>query len=78
VAQILQHRRNHETFRLLHVEEQARPDLFDHFRITGVPTLVVVDNKVICGRLQQPRTAEQIRTFLKPWLHYPGQVVASR
>lgn len=76
LAQILQHRKNHDTFRLYQVEEDSRPDLFEHFRITAVPTLVVVDNQVIRGRLQQPRTAEQIRTFLKPWLNYPGRVSA--
>ena len=68
LAQVLQRRRNHDTFSLRYVPQEERPDLLERFRIGTTPTLVVVDQKVVRGRLVQPRGCEEIQTFLAPWL----------
>lgn len=68
LAQVLQRRHNHETFRYYRVAQEERPDLLDKFRIALTPTLVVVENKRICARLETPRSSRQISSFLAPWL----------
>ena len=55
LAQVLQRRRNHGTFRVLHVAEEERPDLIQRFGIDTLPTLVVVEGKSVAGRLERPR-----------------------
>ena len=69
LAQVLQRRRNHETFRLQRLDVDARPDLADRFRITSLPTLLVVEEKVVRGRLEDPRGCRDIAAFLEPWLN---------
>jgi thioredoxin-like negative regulator of GroEL len=69
LAQVLQRRRNHGTFRLYRVDEQERPDLVDRFRVGSVPTLVVVEDKLVRGRLEHPRGCRDIERFLDPWLN---------
>lgn len=69
LAQVLQRRRNHGTFRLVSVDGDERPDLLERFGITALPTLVVVDGNVVRGRLEQPRGCRDIERLLAPWLH---------
>ena len=69
LAQVLQRRRNHETFRLYLVDEHARPDLVERFAVAQVPTLVVVEGKLVRARLEQPRGCRDIERFLSPWLN---------
>jgi thioredoxin-like negative regulator of GroEL len=68
LAQVLQRRRNHETFSVRYVAREAHPDLLDRFKIEQTPTILVVEEKRIRGRLAQPRGCEEIQTFLAPWL----------
>ena len=68
LAQVLQRRRNHETFTVHYVAREERPDLLERFRIERTPSLVVVEAKRVRGRLTQPRGCEEIQTFLAPWL----------
>ena len=68
LAQVLQRRRNHETFRVHRVAADDRRDLVERFRIDRVPTLVVVAEKRVRGTLVEPRGCEEIQTFLAPWL----------
>jgi len=68
LAQVLQRRRNHETFAIRYVAREERPDLLEKFRIKETPTIVVVEEKRVRGRLPQPRGCEEIQTFLAPWL----------
>jgi Thioredoxin len=68
LAQVLQRRHNHQTFLVRHVDGSKRPDLAERFRITEMPTLLVVENKRVRGRLSAPRGAEDIQRFLAPWL----------
>ena len=68
LAQVLQRRRNHETFTIRYVAREERPDLLAKFRVERTPTLVVVEDKRVRGRLPEPRGCEEIQTFLAPWL----------
>jgi thioredoxin-like negative regulator of GroEL len=69
LAQVLQRRKNHETFRLYRVDEESRPDLVTRFGVATVPTLVVVEGTVVRARLEDPRGCRDIERFLSPWLH---------
>ncbi len=68
LAQVLQRRRNHGTFRLLVVDEDERPDLVSRFGVTGLPTLVVVEARRERARLERPRGCREIEELLGPWL----------
>lgn len=68
LAQVLQRRRNHETFNLRRLSAEARPDLVERFRVSALPTLLVVEEKVVRGRLENPRGCREIAAFLEPWL----------
>jgi thioredoxin-like negative regulator of GroEL len=68
LAQVLQRGRNHDTFKLYRVEQEGRPDLVERFAVEEVPTLVVIEEKAVRGRLVQPRAAVEIERFLAPWL----------
>ena len=68
LAQVLQRRRNHGTFNVVRVAEEERPDLLERFKIETVPTLVVVENKLVAARLERPRGCRDIEGFLAPWL----------
>ena len=69
LAQVLQRRRNHDTFRLYRVEQSKRPDLVERFGVTRMPTLVVVEGKNVAAQLEQPRGCREIERFLGPWLN---------
>jgi thioredoxin-like negative regulator of GroEL len=68
LAQVLQRRRNHETFRLYKVAHEERPDLLERFAVATLPTLVVVEGKIVQARLESPRGCREIERFLSPWL----------
>jgi thioredoxin-like negative regulator of GroEL len=69
LAQVLQRRHNHETFNLVRVAEEERPDLLERFKIETVPTHVVVETKAVKGRLERPRGCRENEGFLAPWLN---------
>jgi thioredoxin-like negative regulator of GroEL len=69
LAQVLQRRRNHDTFMVLRVSEEDRPDLLQRFAIDELPTLVVVEGKTVRARLKHPRGCRDIEGFLGPWLN---------
>jgi len=68
LAQVLQQRKNHETFQLYRVDREQRPDLAERFNVERVPTLYVVEGKQVRARLQEPRGCRDIQRFLEPWL----------
>jgi thioredoxin-like negative regulator of GroEL len=69
LAQVLQRRRNHGTFRVVVVSTDERPDLVERFGVTVVPTLVVVEDRAVRGRLERPRGCKEIEALLSPWLN---------
>ena len=69
LAQVLQRRRNHDTFKLYRVEGHTRPDLVERFAVDTFPTLVVVEDKSVRARLERPKGCRDIESFLAPWLN---------
>jgi thioredoxin-like negative regulator of GroEL len=69
LAQVLQRRRNHGTFKVVQVAEEERPDLLERFKVDAVPTLVVVEGNTVAARLERPRGCRDIEGFLAPWLN---------
>jgi thioredoxin-like negative regulator of GroEL len=68
LAQVLQRRSNHATFRLVRVDADRRPDLVERFRVSELPTLLVVAERRVRGRLVKPSGCQQITQLLSPWL----------
>jgi thioredoxin-like negative regulator of GroEL len=68
IAQVLQRRRNHETFTVVPVSQERQPKLFERYGIERVPTLVVIEEKSVRGSLELPQSCREIELFLAPWL----------
>ena len=68
LAQVLQRRGNHGTFKMYRVDLESRPDLAERFGVDAVPALFVVEDKRIRARLDQPSGCRAIERFLSPWL----------
>jgi thioredoxin-like negative regulator of GroEL len=68
LAQVLQRRHNHGTFRLYRVDTEEHPDLAERFRVSTTPTLALVLGRRVSGRLEKPRNCRDIERFLSPWL----------
>lgn len=68
LAQVLQRRRNHDSFQLRRIDADEHTHLVRRFNIDALPTLVVVDNKRVRARLSSPRGCAQISQTLAPWL----------
>jgi len=68
LAQVLQRRSNHETFKLLRVDADEQVELAERFKIKAVPTLVVVADKRAQAWLPNPQGCRDIERFLAPWL----------
>jgi thioredoxin-like negative regulator of GroEL len=68
LAQVLQHRRNHETFKLIRVSVEQRPDLAERFKVESVPTILVVADRRVCRRIVSPAGCREIEGELEQWL----------
>ena len=68
IAQVLQRRRNHDTFELVRVSVERRPDLAEKFRIEQVPTICVVQGRKMLRRISAPRGCRELERELEPWL----------
>ena len=68
LAQVLQRRANHDTFKLYSVDVEKHPQLAQRFEVEDVPVLCVIEDKTLRGRLDQPRSGREIESFLAPWL----------
>jgi thioredoxin-like negative regulator of GroEL len=68
LAQVLQRRRNHDTFRVYNVAEEERPDLLERFGVDEVPTIVVVDGNAVRSRVVDPKGCREIELGLEAWL----------
>ncbi|HET7572604.1 MAG TPA: thioredoxin family protein [Gaiellaceae bacterium] len=69
LAQVLQRRHNHETFRLVRVSTERRPDLVAKFRIETVPTICVVEGRRLRKSIVAPRGCRELERELQEWLH---------
>jgi thioredoxin-like negative regulator of GroEL len=68
IAQVLQRRRNHETFDLVRVSIERRPDLAEKLRIEQVPTICVVEGRKLRRTIVAPRGCRELEQELEPWL----------
>jgi thioredoxin-like negative regulator of GroEL len=68
LSQVLQRRRNHNSFQLMNVDVEEHADLAERFHVDDVPTILVVEKKHVCGRLVSPRGCRDIERLLAPWL----------
>jgi thioredoxin-like negative regulator of GroEL len=68
LAQVLQRRGNHSTFRLVRVDVDERPDLVERLRIAEVPALLVIAEGRVRGRIGKPSGCAEISRLLSPWL----------
>ena len=69
LAQVLQRRRNHQTFKLYRVAQEERPDPLERLCVEIVPALFVLEGKTVRARLERPRGCREIEAFLAPLLH---------
>jgi thioredoxin-like negative regulator of GroEL len=68
LAQVLQRRKNHDTFRIYRVDVETERDLVSRFGVKSVPALAVVEGKKVKSKLEIPRGCREIEHFLAPWL----------
>jgi thioredoxin-like negative regulator of GroEL len=68
LAQVLQQRQNHDTFKLYRVDLEQHPEIAERFAVERVPSLYVVEGKRVSARLEEPRGCRDIQRFLEPWL----------
>lgn len=68
ISQVLQRRRNHDSFLLLRVDVDENAELAERFLVEDVPTIVVVEEKRVRARLASPRGCRDIEQLLAPWL----------
>jgi thioredoxin-like negative regulator of GroEL len=68
LAQVLQRRRNHDTFEIRRVDSDSRPDLTARFGKQRLPALLVVEHKRVRGKIEEPRGCAEIQSLLGPWL----------
>jgi len=68
LAQVLQRRRNHDTFELVRISVERRPDLAERFCVSATPTFLVVADRRIQRRILSPRGCRDLQAQLQPWL----------
>lgn len=68
LAQVLQRRRNHETFTLRRVNYEEQPDLAARLGVESAPAIVVIEEKRVRARLERPRGCAELTVALAPWL----------
>lgn len=68
LAQVLQRRRNHETFTIRRIDHDANAGLAARLGVKQPPAIVVVEAKRLRARLERPRGCADINATLAPWL----------
>ena len=68
IAQVLQRRRNHDTFELVLVPVDEWPELAEKFGIDEVPTICVVEDRKLRKRIVAPRGCRELELALDAWL----------
>lgn len=68
IAQVLQRRHNHDTFQLLRVSVEHRPDLAERFAVDELPTVLVIADRKVQRRIINPRGCRELEGQLQAWL----------
>ena len=61
-------RKERARLRVMHVDVEEQPELADRFRVTTIPTLVLVKDKRVVERLEGRVSAPRIEEMLEPHL----------
>jgi thioredoxin-like negative regulator of GroEL len=67
-------RKERTRVRVMRVEVEDQPDLAQKFRVTAVPTLVLVQRKQVVDRLEGRASAPKIEAMLARHLAAPAAV----
>jgi Thioredoxin len=70
LAQVLQRRQNHRAFSVRRVNCDKHPELVERFAIKHMPTLIVIEDRKVSGRLEGSCGCRQIEKLLAPWLNH--------
>jgi hypothetical protein len=68
VAQVLQRRRNHDTFELVRVSVDARPDLAREYEVEEIPAVLVLEDGRVAAKLLSLQFSHEVEEALQPWL----------
>jgi thioredoxin-like negative regulator of GroEL len=68
LSQVLQRRHNHDTFRLVRVCAERHRELVEHFRVETLPTICIVEGRLVRARIVAPRGRRELEDALAPWL----------
>jgi hypothetical protein len=68
MAQVLQRRRNHDTFDIVRVSVDRHPELAERFGVERLPTLCVVERRKLRRRIVAPHGCREIERDLEQWL----------
>ena len=68
VDQVVQRRRNHDTFRRRTVDVDERPDLAARFRVEALPTVIVIEDGRVVERVEGLVGVQELRRALGRWL----------
>ncbi len=68
IAQVLQRRGNHDTFRLRRIDVDEHPDIAERFRVAQTPTIYVVEGNKVVARSTRPRGCSELAELMQPWL----------
>jgi thioredoxin-like negative regulator of GroEL len=66
--QVLQERRNHQAFTRSRVDVDRTPQLAEHFDVSDVPAIVVLEDGHIVRKVEGRVSVGSIRDTLSPWL----------
>ena len=68
LSQVLQRRKNHDTFTVIRVCAETRPEVVAHFRIKEIPAIVIVEEQRVRAHVENPRHCNVVEEALAPWL----------
>ena len=68
LAHVLQRGKNHRTFAVQRVNCDEHPELVERYAVKRMPTLIVIENRRVLGRLEGPCGRREIEELLEPWL----------
>ena len=69
LAQVLQRGKKHRAFAVQRVNCDEHPELVERYAVKQIPTLVVIENRRVLGRLEGRCGCREIEQLLEPWLN---------
>lgn len=69
IAHVLQRRNNHRSVRVRIIMQEDRPDLFERFHVTEVPTMIVIHDQQVVRRHVGGARPHDVEALLHEWLH---------